>query len=206
MFQRLKDWWDRRSALREVRATDKKQSDGFGKYFSEQMVVAKKSHSQGNADQARIILSRLRGQFPELAKTSKGVCELLIDLGSFDEAEALIQEGYKRYPDIAHFARSYILVAHRRGNVSEALQRCETVRKKYPHMAECYAVAASCLEDQGRVSEAEAVTARGIEMTQDRPSFIFSMRVTLPDAASGRRRSPDGRLSSPNSGKTLVDH
>lgn len=150
--------------MREIRVADQRKSEGFEKFFQEQVSIAREALDRANPEQALEILGKVRGSFPELAKTSKGVLYLLIDLGALDEAETMIREGRKRYPQSELFARGFMAVARRRGDLQEVLQRCDTVRAKFPRIAEGYSVAAACLVDLGCLSEAEALIARGAQM------------------------------------------
>lgn len=162
MFHGLKDWFHRRSVLRELRVGDKRYNEDNGKYFEEQIALAQAALDQDNREQALAIWHRMRALFPGMPMWSKPALRLLLDLGAFDEADALMQEGRTSYPHLEYFAKGYTWVAHRRGNPHETLRRCEIVRKKFPQIAEAYTFAAACLTTLGRHHEAEATIDRAV--------------------------------------------
>ena len=163
MFDALRDWFERRRALREARAGERHGNQAYSRYFMEQINFAKHEFDEGNPKRALEIWRRMYGQFPDLCLTSEKAFNLFIDLGCHDEAESLTREGSKRYPrHRALFAAYFARIAYRRGDLEEAVSRCAALRRKFPHLAEGFTIAANSLSDLGRLEDADAMLARGV--------------------------------------------
>ena len=158
MFEALTAWFERRRALRELRAIEGKSSQGFAKYFSEQIVAARLAFRAGDRERALRIWRDMNECYPKLCMTSDEALNLVVDLGQYDEVEALIRVGRRRYPwHRAMFATISARAAHGRGDADETLRRCAVLHRKFPGVAAGYTIAAACLADLGRKDEAEAM-------------------------------------------------
>jgi predicted Zn-dependent protease len=146
-----------------VRASAGQGNQGYARFFSEQINLARQEFEIGRADKAFEIWRRIRVQFPDLCLASEKAVSLFVDIASKDEAEALIQEGRGRYPRYRSiYAAALARVSYRQGDLAMALRRYEVVRRKFPRVADGYSVAAACLGTLGRHDEAEAMLARGV--------------------------------------------
>jgi tetratricopeptide (TPR) repeat protein len=163
VFGALGEWFERRRALRELRAIEGRGSSAYSGFFSDQIDVARSEFDQGRREKALETWRKMHAQYPDLCLTSEKAFNLFIDLGNHDEAEALIQEGRRRYPrHKALYATVFARVAYRRGDLEEALRRYDIVRRGFPRVADGYGIAAACFSDLGRRDEAEAMLERGV--------------------------------------------
>ena len=180
----LKEWFERRRAMRELRASETENSQAFEGYFAEQIDLARRSFEAGDQTGAPDIWNQMHARFPILCLTSENALSLVLDLGLCDEADALIQEGRKRYPRYRRlYAARFARVALRRGDFEEALRRCASLRRKYPSLPEGYGVAATSLVALGRHAEAEVLCGRGaVRLRND-----FNLLVQHAHYASQRR-------------------
>lgn len=167
MFQGIRDWWERRSTLREMRAEDKEANEGYKKFFTEQIQLAREAVYRGDRSDALRIWHKMHARFPYNCMMSNETLNLLLDVGFFDEADSMIQKGRALHPHYDRFASGYVKVAHRRGDVQETLHRCELVRKRFPRVAEGYTIASGCLTELDRHDEAAALIARGKTIIPD---------------------------------------
>jgi predicted Zn-dependent protease len=190
VFQGIRDWFERRTALREIRIADTRQSEGFSQYFADQLETARQAFDRADPDQAKRILFRIRSEFPKFASVSNAVLQLLLDLQLFDEAETMVRVGQNKYPGYEVFARGYIAVAHRRGDPQETLQRCEVIRNRFPRLAEGYSVAAACLLTLERFADAEEIVKRGVQMAPDEAE----LHIQNARNAARRRDWPEALL------------
>jgi tetratricopeptide (TPR) repeat protein len=141
---------------------DRQRSDGYQRYFSEQLGSAREAFDCSAHKQALTLLNGIIDFSPTMAMNSREALKLLLDLGRFDEAEMMMQNGLRRYPSRPHFACGSAQTAHRRGDLEEALRRCEVARRKFPHASDGYTIATACLADLGRDHEAEAMIAQAV--------------------------------------------
>jgi tetratricopeptide (TPR) repeat protein len=163
VFGALKEWWERRRALRELRASEDEGSQGFRKFFVEQILDARSSLIRGDRPLALRIWRDMNERFPKLILTSDEALNLLVDLGQYDEADALVRTGRKRYPRYRlMYAAIFARAAQGRGDADETLRRCAILRRKFPHSGVGYTVAASCLSSLGRQEDAEAMIEQGV--------------------------------------------
>jgi tetratricopeptide (TPR) repeat protein len=182
MFQRIRDWWERRWALRHMRAEERIAGEGFKKYFGEQIQLAREAVHRGDRRDALRIWNEMHARFPYACMISNETLNLLLDLGSYDEADSMMQKGRMLRPHVDHFGRGYVRVAHRRGNAQETLRRCEVVRKRYPRVAEGYTIASECLTELDRHDEAAALIERG------RAAVPESCEIYIQRARNATRR------------------
>jgi tetratricopeptide (TPR) repeat protein len=163
VFEGLTAWFERRRALRELRAIEGRNSQAFSMFFTDQTDLAREAYHRGDRDQAYEIWRAMHVRFPGLSMASEKGLDLLVDLGRHDEAEALVRDAQRRHPwHGALYARVLARIAHERGDLEEALRRCGILRRKHPRVAESYTIAAACLAALDRHEEAEAIIARGV--------------------------------------------
>jgi tetratricopeptide (TPR) repeat protein len=156
VFEALTAWFERRRALRELRASSGEASRGYSKFFAEQMEAAKDAFDRGNSEWALLTWRDLNERFPRLSITSARGLNLAVDLGRYDEVEALIREALRRYPwHRVMLTTVYARAAQGRGDTDETLRRCEILRRKFPKVPEGYTIAAACLAGLGRPKDAE---------------------------------------------------
>ena len=125
MFETILSWFDRRQALRELRAPA--QQDAYVAHFSRQIDLATAELKAGARDKALQICRDLRTTLPDLVLKSGKALNLLVDLGCHDEAEALITEGRRRFPSYqslyAECPRASPIVAEIRRKPSDDVHR-----------------------------------------------------------------------------------
>jgi tetratricopeptide (TPR) repeat protein len=157
VFQAVRSWFERRQILRELRVDDGQRGGGYRKYVDEELSLARDVLDCGDRDQARAIWVKLRALDPQAVAYSPAGLRLLLDLGGFDEADAMMRDGHKQHPSHPHFPSGGAQTAYRRGDFEEALRRCKSMRRKFSHIAAGYTIATACLNDLGRLEEAEAM-------------------------------------------------
>jgi len=167
LFEALRQWFDRRRALRELRAVERQYDYEHKMDFPGRIDRARAAFARGDREQALTIWHKTRALFPELSLTSEVALQLLLDHGVFDEADALIQTGWKRYPRDAHCARGYVRIAYKQEDREETLRRCEIVRRRFPGIPEGYTIAAACLTQLDRHQDAESVIERAARKLPD---------------------------------------
>jgi tetratricopeptide (TPR) repeat protein len=168
LFETLREWFERRRTLRELRVGISQYGSDFNRVFAEQINLAEETYGRGNPEQALAVWNKARARFPDLCLTTKKGLRLLLDLGLFDEADALMREGRRRYPHYTHCASGYVQVAYHRGDRQDTLRRCQIIRAKFPRLAEGYTFAAVCLAELDRHDEAEAMIERAVrKLPQD---------------------------------------
>ncbi len=184
MFEALTEWFERRRALRELRAGDEEAGLGFGKFFAEQIEAATSALTRGDREWAFKTWREMNERYPKLSMTSERALSLLVELGGYDEADSLIREGGRRYPwHRIMFATVSVRAAQRRGDHDQTLRRCEILRRKFPRVTEGYTIAATCLAALDRQNDAEAV----IEQAASRFPRNYVIIVTHARHAERRR-------------------
>jgi tetratricopeptide (TPR) repeat protein len=178
VFGALREWVERRRALKGARAVAGAGNQAFSNFFKEQIDVASDAFNRGAREQALAIWRSMHAQYPDLCLTSERAFNLLVDLGYHDEAEGLLREGRRRYPwHRAMFAAVSAHVAQSRGDLDGALQRCTILRRKFPRVAEGYTIAVVCLTGLGRHDEAEAMIERAArKFSQDFDIVVANAR------------------------------
>lgn len=168
MLRLLKDWWDRRRVLRELRANEASGSEAYSAFFTEQIELALMELSHQRRQRALEIWRRMYSQYPDLCLKSERALNLFVDLCLHDEAEVLIEEGRRRFPrGRSLYDTALARVAYRRGDFKEALRRYEVVRRGFPQVVDSYTLAAVCLSALGSADEAEAMLERGMRKHAD---------------------------------------
>jgi len=159
----IRDWLDRRRALKQLRKAQRDDIRDFREFFGQDIEAARRALDRGEHTLASEIWVKARAPFPDLAIKAPEALELMLDLGRFDEAEEMLREGQKRHPKEASIAVGYARVAERRGEPEEAVRRCETLLHKFPDCTAGYTLGADCLDTLKRHDEAEALLARGVQ-------------------------------------------
>lgn len=162
----LETFWhsfDRWRALREVRALDSADEEGYRGYFNENISSAKEALGVGDRKRALAIWNEMYARFPRLCAQSKTAIWLMLDLGLLNDAERILRAGEKRYPGNPQFALGLVELDRRRGNVDGALARCEVLQKKFPNDADGYIIYAGCLTALGRLVEADTLLKRATD-------------------------------------------
>ena len=159
----IRDWLDRRRALKELRKAQRDDIRDYREFFAQDIESARAALNLGQHALATERWVKARAPFPDLAIKSPEALELLLDLGRFDEAEEMMREGQQRHPKEPFIAVGYARVAERRGDLEEAVRRCEALLRKFPDCTAGYTLGADCLDTLKRHDEAEALLGRGVQ-------------------------------------------
>lgn len=159
-------------AIRHMRTLDSRRSEGFEKYFNEQIELAWRALCAGDRRGPLPIWNRMRAEFPDLCLTTKTGHRILFNLGCLDEVEEILLEGRKRYPRVGYFVAAWAQVAQQRGNFEEALRRCEVAIRDFPAVFEAYLTGSRCLSALSRDSEAEAMLSDAVRKFPDKLDIL----------------------------------
>jgi predicted Zn-dependent protease len=164
----LKQWFERRRALRELQANQGQDGKAYSRYFSERIIDAKREFDEGRQARALEIWRGTYAQFPDLCLQSEKAFSLFIDLGCHEEAEALVQQARARNRRHQALFDAYIArIAYHRRDLEKAARLCRDLRRKFPRSADGYTIAATCLTELGRLEEADEILGSGVSKLAD---------------------------------------
>ncbi len=162
MFGAIRDWQDRRRALRDISVIAKEEAQALHRSDHNPLLQAKTSLTIGDTVTALRFWDHAWVRYPNYVKRSADTLGVLLGLKLFDVAEAIMLEGQGRSPHEARYFEGYALVAEHRGDRAEAVARWQRVRKRFPGSWTAHVNAARTLNELGRLDEAEALAKRAI--------------------------------------------
>lgn len=167
MFDAIRDWQERRRALRDISIIAKEEAQALHRSDHNPLLQAKTSLTINDPVTALRFWDHAWVRYPNYVKRSADTLGVLLGLKLFDIAEAIMLEGQGRSPHEARYFEGYALVAEHRGDRAEAVARWQRVRKRFPGSWTAHVNAARTLVELGRLDEAEALTKRAISRFPD---------------------------------------
>src|SRR5205085_5324336 len=117
------------------------------------------------------ILAQLRERFPEEPELIFRAARLLKESGHLDEADALLETGSRKHRQNLGFHLQRAWLAHERRDFAAAVERWAELREALPDHPAGYHGAAASLREAGRLDDAEAVAAAGMQKFPDDPGI-----------------------------------
>lgn len=149
----FRDWRDRRSAMRELRAAQSADEAALADSVDNPLVRAKAAAVRGELDLAARLWEEARLRMSGFVVTSNDAFRLLLDLGRYDEADALMRARRARSPGDPFCAPSMAMIAELRGDFEEAARRWDAVRAVNHSDLEAHFHGNYCLRQLGRFDE-----------------------------------------------------
>lgn len=184
MFERIRDWMDRRAALRGVGKYQTSDNPGIRFIVEENMKAAEGIRKNGDLKGALQRWQDSRTLYPDFVLESRSGFFLLLRLRKFDIAESLMQEGCERLPGNPFFFEGAAIVASRRDDDAQALERYALLREKFPESDIGYIRAAAILTRLCRLDEADQVLASIAYHTQETALAQAKLRMARKDWAA----------------------
>ncbi|HTW72091.1 MAG TPA: tetratricopeptide repeat protein [Acetobacteraceae bacterium] len=180
----LRDWHERRSAVRELRVMQALDIAVLPLDESNPLNRARVLVEVGDQDTALEFWTKAKSLYPEYVLKSPDTLVVLLGLKLFDEAESLMIEGQKKNPGNSYFAEGYAKVAEARSDWPEAIRRWALVRKQAPGRPSGYVAGIACLRLAGRLDEAEALLRRARGVLGD--NFLCLLEAARLQEAQGK--------------------
>lgn len=172
IFDRIRDWQERRKALRELDRDRRRERQVADVRFLEILEQAEAVAATDQRAAALKLCKTIVERFPALARESERLLGVLRALGDADIIEQLMLDGLTKNLKNPFFLTNYAQAALIRGDDKTALERWQAVIKCDPDFPGGYAYAAGCLSRLNRLDEAEAILARGLRR---RPNDVYCL-------------------------------
>jgi tetratricopeptide (TPR) repeat protein len=162
VWRRVQDWWQRRSALTELRDLTRDQEARLLDRNDNPLRCAADFVSRNNIAAAAEHWELARALLPNALVEANESLDILCGIKHFDEAEALMRERQKRFPTDRFPMEGLAKIAETRGDLETALERWQAVRDRASEHAHGYYGCARCLLALGRLDEAEVECDKSI--------------------------------------------
>jgi tetratricopeptide (TPR) repeat protein len=150
-----RDWRERRSALKYLRATQLAAEAVLMDQNLNPLAQAKAAAERGDVSVAVAYWDQARAITPDAVLRSPDALAVLLELERYDEADALMRERGKRVRRDRSHLTGLAKIAEQRGDFEEALKRWIVVRDRVSDTIDGYHGCARCLVALGRMDEAE---------------------------------------------------
>ena len=158
----LRDWFERRKAVAEVRRLSRDQEARMLDENNNPLRRAADLVSRNNLADGAAQWELARTLLPNAIVASDEALDILCGLKRYDEADALMRERLKKSTNDRFALAGLARISEERGDLEEALQRWQTFRDRFSHQANGFYGCARCLLALGRLDEAEQEADRSI--------------------------------------------
>ena len=172
IFRTVREWWERRQALREISVHLRIEREGNVMRFRDILERAESAIAADQHPSAVRLCQEIQERFFREAVGSERLFNVVMSLRLYEDAERLMREGLARHPRESFFLIGSARVAEERGDNKTALRRWAIVRQKFPLLAVGYARTAACLVKEGKIKEADSMLVRGIKQS---PADVFCL-------------------------------
>jgi tetratricopeptide (TPR) repeat protein len=187
MWRWLREWRERRAALRELNETIEETDARLADWADNPFLLAKAALDVGNVEKAVAQWEEARLLMPNVVLKSQETLEFLMTLKRYEEAEDLMREGRRRFPRDIFYVTAPAFIAQHQHDLALAAERWADVRAYDKSVSEGYWRGAICMRLLDRIDEAEALARQGIRV---RPVEVFS-RLEYARCAEHRRDWPE---------------
>ena len=167
LLDRLHEWWDSRSALRELKRQKSIDAPYEGQEIGKIINRIKFAAFRDAEQEGLVAYNDLKMRAPDLAITSNNVLRALMHLKHFAVADAALTEGQQKFPGNEELTRLYAELAQRQGQWEVAAERWGNVRAKHPGNGGGYTFGAMALAQLGRFAEADKLLAHRTRISSD---------------------------------------
>jgi predicted Zn-dependent protease len=146
---------------------------------------------EGRIAEAEQLFEQMRGRFPDVDEGYVGGIAVLRRAKRFNEAEAFLARALNRFPDSAWLAGQAGWCATERNDFTTADTRWAVSRARFPDNPEAFSIGGLALLRLGRLDEAEAVLAEGIQRHPRDPFTLWQYAESATmrrDFAEAHRR------------------
>ena len=170
-IKKLRDWYVRRRALKEIAGERWIERERAQQSAASELKAAERALARGEREAALRICEHVQQTQPETLGAYLIQVRALQEMHRSIEADAVIEAIRPRFPDALEPAVLWAECAQRRGDPAVAIKRWERVRKDFSTEVRAYNLSVRCLADAGLLDQADALLRKAMRRFPEHKSL-----------------------------------